>query len=126
VADILVIDDHQSIRFFIRAVLEADGHTVREAQGGAEGVQAYRERPADLVLCDLLMPEVSGLEVIELLEKESADLKVILMSAFNIAVRQDGPGRGPHRTLLKPFRPWVLLEAVRELLAGVASSAGGA
>jgi CheY-like chemotaxis protein len=121
-ADILVIDDHQQIRRLARTVLEAEGHLVREATSGAEGIEAFRERPADLVLCDLLMPEMDGLQVLEQLRTESADVKVIVMTALTDIVPQSAP-RDAVRMLLKPFRPQVLLATVGAMLERVASAA---
>jgi CheY-like chemotaxis protein len=56
-ASIMVIDDDIQVRTFVRKVLEGEGYEVREAGNGAEGVKAFRQRPADLILCDIFMPE---------------------------------------------------------------------
>jgi CheY-like chemotaxis protein len=60
-ASIMIIDDDIQVRTFIREVLVAEGYEVREAGDGKEGVKAFRQRPTDLVLCDIFMPEKGGL-----------------------------------------------------------------
>jgi CheY-like chemotaxis protein len=60
VADILVIEDNSEIRTLIRAMLEREGHEVREALDGEEGVAQYEDQPADLVMTDLFMPKRGG------------------------------------------------------------------
>jgi CheY-like chemotaxis protein len=57
VISILVIDDDAQMRAFARKVLEPVGYEVREASNGAEGLKAQRQRPFDLIICDIFMPE---------------------------------------------------------------------
>ena len=61
-ATIMVIDDEPSIRGLLREVLERSGHTVVEAKDGREALDLYQKQKADLLIMDLLMPEVDGLE----------------------------------------------------------------
>ncbi len=63
-ASILIVDDDPSMRGFLRSLLEADGHQIREAGNGHLGLLLYREAPTDLVITDLLMPERDGMELI--------------------------------------------------------------
>ena len=79
-ATILVIDDHEPIRRLLRAVLERAGHEVTGAPNGRLGLAVYRERPADVVITDLLMPEMNGLDLILELTRAFLDVKVIAMS----------------------------------------------
>ena len=62
-ATIPVIDDQEPIRALLRAALEGDGHEVLEASNGLLGLERFRERAADVVIIDLLMPEMNGLEL---------------------------------------------------------------
>ncbi len=79
-AQILVIDDEHACRATIRKILENDGHEVETAASGHDGL-FQKDRPApDLIITDLLMPDLSGLEVIHELRKRSADLKIIAIS----------------------------------------------
>jgi CheY-like chemotaxis protein len=61
---VLLIDDDRAFRQIARMMLERAGFEVAEAVGGAEGVRTFRQEGADVVLCDLFMPDVDGLEVI--------------------------------------------------------------
>ncbi|MEK7337311.1 MAG: response regulator [Nitrospirota bacterium] len=79
-ASILVIDDDEALRLLLREMLEADGHQVREAANGHEGLALYRAQPADLVITDILMPEQDGMEVILELTREFLDARVIAMT----------------------------------------------
>ena len=82
-ASIMVIDDDIQVRTFVRKVLEGEGYEVREAGNGAEGVKAFRQRPADLVLCDIFMPEKEGLQTIRELQGEFGKVKIVAMSGGN-------------------------------------------
>ena len=64
---ILVMDDDEYFRRALRVILESTGYEVVEAADGAAGVRLYRERGAKVVLVDIYMPEMDGLEVIEAL-----------------------------------------------------------
>ena len=123
-ADILVIEDDEQARGFIRAVLEGEGHSVREAREGGEGMRLYRKRPADLVVCDIFMEGMEGLETLHGLREEFPGVKVLMVSGGSAqfpsldllpVAEQIGAA-----TLPKPFSPEALLEAVRGLLQGPA------
>ncbi|MCC6141836.1 MAG: response regulator [Nitrospira sp.] len=79
-ASILVIDDDEALRLLLREMLETDGHRVREAANGREGLALYRAQPADVVITDILMPEQDGMEVILELTREFLDARVIAMT----------------------------------------------
>jgi CheY-like chemotaxis protein len=63
VPHILVIDDSAAIHALLRTMLEDRGHQVTEAADGAKGLKAFRQEPADVVLCELFMPHTDGLAV---------------------------------------------------------------
>ena len=120
-ASIMVIDDDIQIRTFVRKVLEGEGYEVREAGNGAEGVKAFRQRPADLVLCDIFMPEKEGLQTIRELQDEFGKVKIVAMSGGNHQCRQVdflplARKCGAVSVLHKPLAPKSLLGAVREVL----------
>ena len=79
-ATIMVMDDEAPIRTLIRTALESVGHEVMEAANGHDGLALYRQRPADLVIADILMPELDGLDTIIELMQEFLDVKVIAIS----------------------------------------------
>jgi DNA-binding NtrC family response regulator len=118
-ATILVIDDQEAIRSFLRAVLEGDNHQVLEASNGRLGLELYGERCPDLVITDIVMPEMNGLEMMWELSRRFLNVKVIAMSgglasedALNAAKQL-----GARQTFQKPLDMEELLSAVRYGLA---------
>lgn len=122
-ASILVIDDDVQLQEFIQIVLEEAGHEVRCAGDGVAGLKAQRQRPADLVICDLYMPEKEGLETIRELHRDFPQVKVIAISGGN---PRDGrmdflplaKQFGAAAALHKPFMPAELAEKVEQVLRG--------
>ena len=112
---ILVVDDLSYLRALVRHVLEAAGHEVAEAADGLQAIAAYRDRPADLVLCDMWMPGMRGLKVLRELRREFPTVRVIAMSAVGEGGRDAFPQAlklGAVDVLAKPFRPENLVAAV--------------
>ncbi len=114
-ATILIIDDEASIRLLLRSVLEAAGYEVTEAINGRQGVELYRHRPTDLVITDIRMPELDGLEVLLALMREFIHAKVIVMSGVGEQERTLRVAKllGARQTIRKPFVIPLLLDAVR-------------
>jgi CheY-like chemotaxis protein len=81
VARILVVDDDQAIRLLLRAMLERRGHAVVEAKNGDEGLQYYRAAPTDLVITDIQMPVMDGLQMMKKLRDDFPTAKIIAISA---------------------------------------------
>jgi membrane-bound serine protease (ClpP class) len=79
-AHILVIDDERSIRNTLKEILEYEKFTVDLAENGSEGLEKYREDKYDIVLCDIKMPEMDGLEVLEKIFQEEGDAQVIMQT----------------------------------------------
>jgi two-component system response regulator (stage 0 sporulation protein F) len=119
-ARILVIEDNDRIRSFLRAALEAEDHEVVTAIDGAAALALFRERPADLVLTDIVMPRKDGIETIRELRQLRADIRVIAMTGVRDRHNRLVAARylGAHHTLMKPFGLDELLAAVRTALAG--------
>ncbi|MGD2069372.1 MAG: sigma-54 dependent transcriptional regulator [Gemmatimonadota bacterium] len=78
---ILVVDDEASVRFSLRELLEAEGHEVVEAEHAPAALEALADDPPDLVLCDLRMPAMDGLELLEEARRRHPDLPFVLMTA---------------------------------------------
>jgi CheY-like chemotaxis protein len=120
-SSIMVIDDDSQVRTFIRELLEGEGYEVREAGNGKEGVKAFRQRTADLVLCDIFMPEKDGLQTIRELQDEFGKVKIVAISGGNHPCGQVdflplARKCGASATLHKPLAPKSLLGAVRDVL----------
>ena len=124
---VLVIDDDDSIRLFIRRVLERQRYEVLEARNGDEGIRIYRENLPDLVLLDLYMPEKDGLETLRDLRKETPPPRVVTMSGggpkYDVTILQSARFLGSQSALVKPFSIGELMELVRGMLEGGPQSA---
>jgi CheY-like chemotaxis protein len=120
VTRVLVVDDDADVRTVARVMLENAGIVVVEADGGTAGIRAFRDAGADLVLCDLFMPGLDGLEVIRALCREFPDMKVIAMSAGGFGGTVDllavARHLGAAGVLHKPFTQEALVEAVERVL----------
>jgi len=79
-ARILIIDDDGDVRDLYRQMLEREGHLVLDAGDGYEGVRLFQEEGADLVITDIVMPGMSGVETIMELRLISPDVKIIAIS----------------------------------------------
>ena len=114
-ATILIIDDEEIIRVLLRSALVAAGHEVVEAANGREGLELYRRRPADLVITDIIMPGLNGLDMLLELTREFLHAKVIAISGeggeknvLDVAKLLEA-----RQTFQKPFSMPHLLGAVR-------------
>ena len=121
-ARILIIDDEPQIRSMLTLMLERDGYEVIEAPDGVEGIKAYRQNPADLIITDLIMPNKDGIGMIIDLKKEFPDVKIIAMSGGGLN-KPDGYLKGAKKlgascTLTKPIDREEMLRAVRDILRG--------
>ena len=118
---VLVMDDDDVFRSAMRVVLEEAGYDVIAAADGVAGLRLYRERGAELVVVDIFMPEMDGLEVIRALRTGVPRPRLIAMSGGGQAGREDilsiATALGAARTLKKPFMAPDLLEAARDLLS---------
>ena len=114
-ATILIIDDEEGIRALLRTTLEAAGYEVLEAANGRQGLALYRLRPTDLIITDILMPELNGLDLILALTRQFLHAKVIAISGAGGEknVLDVAKLLGARRTLQKPFSMTHLLDAVR-------------
>lgn len=113
---ILVVDDEPQIRTVLRGYLEAEGYDVAEAADGAEALAALREDPAALVLLDVMLPGMDGLEVLRQLRSFS-DAYVILVTARAEEVdKLVGLGVGADDYVTKPFSPREVTARVKAML----------
>ena len=118
---ILIVDDDAHIRELLKQELHEAGYGVREAADGREALaQIRRERP-DLVILDVMMPEMSGFDVAAVLkgDPQTADLPIIILSI--VEDRERGYRLGVDRYLTKPIESGVILEEIERLLAQGAS-----
>jgi len=121
-ASILVIDDTADILELLTRQLHYAGHTVISASNGIEGIAQARAHTPNLIVMDLFMPMLSGLEVIEQLKADPrcADLPILVISGRSLAeTKQQARAAGCDAFISKPFTMVELLTAV-DALIGVA------
>lgn len=117
-ATILIVDDDDDIRAFVRAVLEADGHRVLDAATGVEALGHVEVHRPDLVLLDVMMPSMDGFAVARALKARPGPFTpVILLTAMDDpASRARGIAAGADEVLGKPVHPFELRLRVRAML----------
>jgi len=118
-ADILIIDDDRQMRRLLTRILTGAGHTVREAENGRDGIAEFQRRRAALVISDIVMPDVEGIETILTLRGEEPEVPIIAISGGSDPVYLRAAGRlGAAATLEKPFSRDQLLALVEGLIPG--------
>lgn len=115
-AQILVVDDDHTVREVVVSYLRAAGHTVAEAEDGESALTEMRDNPADLVVLDLMLPGIDGLEVCRRL-RETSDVPIIMLTALGGETdRVVGLERGADDYVTKPFSPRELVLRVDGVL----------
>lgn len=116
-AGILVIDDEPVLRLTIKHFLEQEGHRVWVAENGREGLELFRKFRPDVVVTDMVMPELDGVATIDLLRKEAPGLPIIAMSALvdleNIQVPLED---GAFCSVTKPVDQQMLADLIQAIL----------
>jgi DNA-binding response OmpR family regulator len=119
---ILVIDDDPQMLELLRRMLERAGYEVFEAPDGRKGLRVCQSTRIDLVITDIIMPDMEGLAVIMELRREFADMKIIAISGYAHISPEGtlylalGSTLGADRTFTKPLEREELLRAVRDLV----------
>jgi CheY-like chemotaxis protein len=122
---ILVDDDDKSVRIATQTWLEHDGYEVVVANNGREAIEALTRSTFDLVIVDIFMPGMDGLETIKAFHQHSPDVPIIAMSGFMFRTTSApapdflsmSTKLGAAYSLHKPFRPRELLKAIEACLA---------
>ncbi|OGB98171.1 MAG: hypothetical protein A3G35_17055 [candidate division NC10 bacterium RIFCSPLOWO2_12_FULL_66_18] len=117
-ASILVVDDEAAMRLLVTSVLRDEGHDVTAAASGEEALQLVAKRHYHLIITDLKMPGISGLEVLEAVRRDDPETAVILLTAFGtVEGAVEAMRKGAAHYLLKPLaNPDELRLAVRRVL----------
>ena len=102
-ADILIIDDEKAIRKTLSEILSFEGYKIDEASDGEEGLKKFRERNYDVVLCDIKMPKIDGIEFLQKAGESNPDIPVIMISGHgNIETAVEAVKTGAYDYISKP------------------------
>ena len=115
-ANVVVIEDELNIRLFVTINLKARGHEVGEAGTGTDGLRLLREKSPQVLILDMLLPDMTGWQVLEAMSQEEAlkTIPVILMTAsVNVGDSLKYPNVVQH--LMKPASVSMLIEAVQKV-----------
>jgi DNA-binding NtrC family response regulator len=121
-ANVMVIDDDVAVRGIIAKMLERDGHTVTEVEDGKRALRYFAGEPADLVISDVYMPEMDGIEFLMRLREAFPETRIIMMSGGGVIpmdeVLEASTLLGAVGSLQKPIDMAQLRAAVAEALDG--------
>jgi DNA-binding response OmpR family regulator len=119
-ADILIVEDHPTMREAMRLILENEGFDIREASDGATALSMVRDRHPDLMFLDLNIPGASGADVLSELKGDAATsgIRVIIVTATGEEGREYVLSLGADEYFTKPFSPTALLRTVERVLGG--------
>ncbi len=114
---ILIIDDVEIVRELVHNVLTEEGYEIiLEAKDGETGLELFHQASPDLVICDLMMPGIGGLETIRRMKQEDPGTKIIAIAAMGDRVLPDALEAGADKAMAKPFNIAELKQVVKELL----------
>jgi len=116
---VLIVDDDERVREYVRVNLEMEGYSVREAGSADEGLEVLEEVSPDLVLLDVMMPEVDGWEMLRRVrERHGIDSIPVVMFSGKVdeGIAGEAAARGAQGFVGKPFDPQQLIEHAKQLL----------
>ncbi len=113
---VLIVDDEENIRTLVTAYLEAEGYTVYTTKDGPGGLAAFRRYHPDLVVLDVMLPGMDGLEVLQQIRRESEAYVLMLTARSEETDRVIGLTVGADDYLTKPFSPRELVARVKVIL----------
>lgn len=114
---VLVVDDEEVIRDVCEQILSGEGYLVTTAASGKEALHLVSEKDFDAVVTDIMMPDMSGLELLEVIKSTSMDVSAVVITGlgtFDMATQSDR--LGAREFVVKPFTPDELSLAVRKAL----------
>ncbi|GAH22677.1 unnamed protein product [marine sediment metagenome] len=105
-ANILVIDDEEVMRDSCKQILSRQGHHIKLAEDGYQGLELLKEKSFDLVILDLKMPGIDGMEVLEKIKESSPETAVVVITGYaTVESAVEAMRRGAYDFLPKPFTP---------------------
>jgi len=116
-ANILVVDDQMGVRRLLFETFKEDGHQVRMAGNGNEALRSLGEFQPDLIIMDMKMPEMNGIDTLKEIRTFDNKVKVIMMTAYGDAqIMEKAKEQGVEHYINKPFDLFELRDYVRKLL----------
>ncbi len=113
--NVVVIDDEAGVRRTVSMILEDEGYEVSTASNGREGLTQALDRSADIVLCDVKMPEMDGLEFLDAYREEGGEGLVVTMTAYgSVDMALEAMKRGAYDYIAKPFSADSILLTLRK------------
>jgi len=116
---ILIVDDDDRLREFVRVNLEMEGYAVREASSAEEGLRALEDEPPDLILLDVMMPQVDGWEMLRRVQERHGvgAIPVIMFSGkVDEQALKTAAAKGAQGFVGKPFTPQQLIDSTKQLV----------
>src|SRR5215204_4788303 len=103
-SNLLIVDDEQSYRQLLSLIFEGEGHNIRAASNGAEAVEMLNAEPADLVISDVRMPDMDGIEMLRTVRSSLPDMGIVFMTAFaSVEAAREAFKLGADDFVTKPF-----------------------
>ena len=116
-ADILIIDDEKAIRKTLTEILSFEGYKIDEASDGEEGLKTFKDKTYDVVLCDIKMPKLDGIEFLQKAGEINPDIPIIMISGHgNIETAVEAVKKGAYDYISKPPDLNRLLITIRNAL----------
>ncbi len=114
---ILVVDDESIVRVSCKRILEPEGFLVDLAADGYEAIELIKKQSYDIIITDLKMPKMDGLEVLQWIKKNSPASKVIVITGFSTPeIAERSVEAGATKYLEKPFTPETLISVVQSAM----------
>ena len=116
---VLVIDDETVVGTILRYAFQVDGHETVVAGDGVSGIEMAHSEHPDIIVLDLMMPDVTGYEVLEILrdDEETKELPIVVLTAVTMQRERDRcMSKGADAVMIKPFDPREVARAVEALL----------
>src|SRR6266478_2381352 len=114
---LLIVDDELSMRQFLTHLFQRDGHTIRTAENGRQAMELLRQQPADVVISDVKMPDMGGIELLRAARELQPNIEIIMMTAFaNEGIAHEAFMLGAFDFVNKPFDNDLLREKVSRAL----------
>ncbi len=114
---ILIVDDEEIVRKSCIRILSPEGYNIETAKNGGEALKRLQDEPFDLVLADLVMPDITGIDLLKRIKEEWPETEVVIITGYGtVKTAVDALKYGAYDFIEKPFTPEVLLNSVERCL----------